>query len=81
MPNTRQDRPLSERLKAFFRGCKSSGFPHPSSYELQLKPEVVEELSPQQPTTARLKMLRELSGQVLVHSPRIHLTRDVVKIS
>ena len=66
MPHTRQEKPLSERLKAFFRVGKTSGFPHPSSYELQLSPEIVEEISSNQPTQNRLRVLRDLGSQVLV---------------
>ena len=49
MPNSRQDKPLTARLKEFFRVGKHSGFHHPSSHELQLKPEIVEELASDQP--------------------------------
>ena len=66
MPHTRQEKPLSERLKAFFRVGKTSGFPHPSSYELQLSPEIVEEISSNQPTQNRLRVLRDFGSQVLV---------------
>ena len=66
MPHTRQEKPLSERLKAFFRVGKASGFPHPSSYELELSPEIVDEISSHQPTVSRLKALKELGGQVRV---------------
>ena len=66
MPHSRQEKPLTERLKAFFRVGKTSGFPDPASYELQLSPETVEELSSQQTTPSRLRVLRELSGQVKV---------------
>ena len=66
MPQSRQEKPLTERLKAFFRVGKTSGFPDPASYELQLSPETVEELSSQQTTASRLRVLRELGGQVKV---------------
>ena len=78
MPNTRQDKsvPLSERLKSFFRVGKTTGFPHPSSYELQLKPELVEELSSSQTTPVRLKVLKELGAQVCVFVTSLqHLLR------
>ena len=64
MPNTKQEKPFSEKLKAFFRVGKSSGFPHPGSCELVLSPEVVEELSTTQPVSTRLKAIKELGGQV-----------------
>ena len=55
MPNRGQDKPLAERLKAFFRGCKQSGFPDPRAHELKLHPELVEELSAAQPVQTRLR--------------------------
>jgi len=64
MPHTKQEKPFSEKLKAFFRVGKSSGFPHPGSCELVLTPEVVEELSITQPVSTRLKTLKDLGGQV-----------------
>ena len=64
MPNTKQDKPLATRLKDFFRGSKQSGFPQPSSYELKLDTEVLDDLSSDQPVQTRLRTLRELSTQV-----------------
>ena len=64
MPNTRQDKPLSEKLKAFFKVGSRSGFPDPRCYELQLSPETLDDLSPHQPLQTRLKTVRELTAQV-----------------
>jgi len=64
MPHTKQEKPFSEKLKAFFRVGKSSGFPHAGSCELVLSPEVVEELSINQPVSTRLKTIKELGAQV-----------------
>ena len=58
MPNSRQDKPLSEKLKAFFKVGSRSGFPDPRCYELQLSPETLDDLSPHQPVQTRLKTVR-----------------------
>jgi len=64
MPHTKQEKPFSEKLKAFFRVGKSSGFPHPESCELVLSQDVVEELSTTQPVSTRLKTIKDLGSQV-----------------
>ena len=65
MPNKKQDtKPLSEKLKAFFRVGSKSGFPDPRSYELQLDPQLLEDLSGHQPVSTRVRTIRELTQQV-----------------
>ena len=55
---------MTTRLKDFFRGSKQTGFPQPSSYELKLQTEVLNDLSSEQTVQTRLRTLRELSTQV-----------------
>ena len=67
-----QEKPFSEKLKAFFLFGKKSGYPHPGSYEKELSAEVVEELSTTQPVSTRLKALKDLGLQVKEHKLEKH---------
>ena len=64
MPLPRQERPFSEKLKAFFRVGRSQGFPRPGEDTLVLSSDTLSELAREQPVAGRLKVVRELQNQV-----------------
>ena len=79
MPHTRQEKPFSEKLKAFFRVGKTHGFPRHQEAELVgdillyhvtplalqvLSSETLSELGQDQALATRLRVVRELQGQV-----------------
>jgi len=59
MPQTKQEKPFGERLKAWFRNSKST-LTRPQDIELQLNSETIHELAADQPVHVRLQTLKEL---------------------